>query len=123
MKILIVEDDATSRDGLARLLADEGHHVRTSSSAREALEACAAFRPDALVLDYQLPDGTGLDLVEQLDAVCPPVPTALLVTGHTLGPRLRQQASRRNIRVLQKPVSTQELFRALRPVRSRTRLA
>lgn len=67
MKILIVDDHAIVRDGLARLLASEGaHEIRMAASGREALTAARAFRPELVILDLNLPGLGGLELVRRL---------------------------------------------------------
>ncbi|HEY3799407.1 MAG TPA: response regulator transcription factor [Caulobacteraceae bacterium] len=67
MKILIVDDHAIVRDGLARLLvADGGHEVRPAATGREALALARSFRPDLVVLDLNLPGLGGLELVRRM---------------------------------------------------------
>jgi two-component system response regulator DevR len=63
IKVIVVEDHALLRRLLAELLTDAGMDVvATSGTQREALEATLALRPDAVVLDHRLPDGSGIDL-------------------------------------------------------------
>ncbi len=61
--ILIVEDEATSRWALAALLREEGHRAIAVTTGREAVVACHAVRPDVVILDYGLPDMSGLDVL------------------------------------------------------------
>ncbi|MEM9190952.1 MAG: sigma-54 dependent transcriptional regulator [Myxococcota bacterium] len=65
-RILIVDDDAGFARALGRVLKGGGHDVATCGSAAEAREACAGARLDVIVLDYQLPDADGLDLLDEL---------------------------------------------------------
>lgn len=62
MKILVVEDDARSRDLLARYLAAKGHAVATAEDGARALESVVAAEPDLVLLDVNLPvmDGWGV---------------------------------------------------------------
>jgi DNA-binding NarL/FixJ family response regulator len=56
MRIVIAEDLAILREGLAQLLADRGHEVCAAVADGEALtEAVAAHRPDAAVVDVRMP--------------------------------------------------------------------
>jgi signal transduction histidine kinase len=67
--ILIVEDSAADRALCRRALAvggDADYRIREASSVGDALEALAGETPDCVLLDYRLPDGTGLDLIEAL---------------------------------------------------------
>jgi two-component system, NtrC family, nitrogen regulation response regulator NtrX len=63
-RILIVDDDAAVVAGLNALLADEWE-VRTASTGREGIVAFGEFSPDVVLLDVQLPDAYGLDLLHQ----------------------------------------------------------
>lgn len=69
-KILIIEDDSDLREGLAFALELEGYEtaqVRTLRDARALLEETPW---DLLLLDCNLPDGSGFDLVAELRGVC-----------------------------------------------------
>ena len=67
MKILIVDDHAIVRDGLARLLGAIGEtEIRMAASGREALTEARAFRPDLTILDLNLPGLGGLELLRRL---------------------------------------------------------
>ncbi|HEX7420801.1 MAG TPA: sigma-54 dependent transcriptional regulator, partial [Thermoanaerobaculia bacterium] len=63
-RILIVDDDAQIVSGLEALLADEWE-VRTATTGKEALVTFADFSPDIVLLDVQLPDYSGMDLLRQ----------------------------------------------------------
>ena len=67
MRILIVDDHAIVRDGLARLISSEGdHELRLAASGREALTLERSFRPDLVILDLNLPGLGGLELLRRL---------------------------------------------------------
>ncbi|MCK6489862.1 MAG: response regulator [Planctomycetes bacterium] len=66
MHLLVVEDEDAIRHALTRGLATLGVTVSAAASLGEARELVAAKRPDALVSDLKLPDGTGLDLAREL---------------------------------------------------------
>jgi DNA-binding NtrC family response regulator len=63
-RILVVDDDAGIVSGLEALLGDEWE-VRTASTGKAALVAFAEFSPDVVLLDVQLPDYSGIDLLHQ----------------------------------------------------------
>jgi DNA-binding response OmpR family regulator len=65
-RVLVVEDDPPIRELLSFHLERAGMAVRALPSAREALSAIGAWRPDVVLLDLMLPDGSGLDLCRQL---------------------------------------------------------
>lgn len=61
--VLVVEDDATVADAIASRLRDDGYQVEIAANLASARSAAVAGRVDAVVLDIQLPDGIGLDLL------------------------------------------------------------
>ena len=66
MKLLVVDDDADLRAILAFALRGAGYFVVEARDGAGALAAAAAERPDLVVLDLNLPDADGLDLVSRL---------------------------------------------------------
>src|SRR5689334_526112 len=66
--VLVVEDDPRLRLVLARNLASRGCRVREAASAEEALLALRADPPDLMLLDINLPDRTGWDVLRELTA-------------------------------------------------------
>ncbi len=66
--ILIVEDDAAMRRGLADNLEIEGYDVLSASTMRDGRVAAMKRNPDLIILDVMLPDGDGIELCKQLRA-------------------------------------------------------
>jgi DNA-binding NarL/FixJ family response regulator len=67
VRILVVDDHAIVRDGLARLLTSDGdHQVSQAASGREALALARSTRPELIVLDLNLPGLGGLELLRRL---------------------------------------------------------
>jgi CheY-like chemotaxis protein len=58
-QILIVDDDAQTREGLALVLEAAGHRVRTAANGLEALMELRCWRPDAILLDLAMPTMDG----------------------------------------------------------------
>jgi two-component system phosphate regulon response regulator PhoB len=65
-KILVVEDERAIREMLAFNLGRAGYEVRPVADAREARAAIADAQPDIVVMDWMLPDVSGLELTRQL---------------------------------------------------------
>ncbi|MGH8519992.1 MAG: sigma-54-dependent transcriptional regulator [Gammaproteobacteria bacterium] len=63
---MIVDDDTDSLRSLAELVGCEGFTVATASTLGEARQKMAERQPDLLLLDIQLPDGSGMDLFQDL---------------------------------------------------------
>ncbi|MGE5610847.1 MAG: PAS domain-containing protein [Bacillota bacterium] len=66
LRILLVEDHADTAKLMSRLLMAEGHEVTTAGTVAEGLAAVRKQKPDVLISDLGLPDGSGLDLMRQL---------------------------------------------------------
>ncbi len=79
--VLVVEDDVVSRMVLCRMLHQMGHEPVAADSVRSALEAATSADFGLVISDYLLPDGTGLELLEQLSATGRDRAPFILVTG------------------------------------------
>ncbi len=67
--VLLIEDDATIRQGLVRALNERGHAVTTAPTGSDGLRLVVAERPDLVVLDLGLPDLDGREVLRMLRAV------------------------------------------------------
>lgn len=70
-RLLVVDDDADTRQLLKHVLEDYGAEVKTAASAAEALEAISASLPDALVADIGMPGEDGYALMRKIRALPP----------------------------------------------------
>ncbi len=80
-RILLVEDDESVGTGLEALLLAEGYETTWVRAAGEACHAAREMRPHVAIIDVNLPDGSGLDLVPLLRAENKNLPV-VLSTGH-----------------------------------------
>jgi two-component system response regulator AtoC len=67
-RILVIDDEASLRDVLGRILSAEGYEVRNAGNGREALELLAAERFDFLLCDLRMPVMGGLELLREVTA-------------------------------------------------------
>ncbi|HEY8555964.1 MAG TPA: response regulator transcription factor, partial [Actinomycetes bacterium] len=118
-RILVVDDDATVSDVVARYLARDGYAVETVADGRVALERALAAPPDLVVLDLMLPGMDGLDVCRRLRALAP-VPIVVLTA--------RGQEADRIVGLelgaddyVSKPFSPKELVARVRAVLRRAR--
>jgi DNA-binding response OmpR family regulator len=64
--ILLVEDDLSLRDSLCQFLNDHGYQTLTAATARQGWELVQSRRPRLCLLDLNLPDGSGLELLRKI---------------------------------------------------------
>lgn len=75
--LLVVEDDSALAQLVQAILEDEGHSSHWVRNGREAMEYLAECAPKLVLLDYTLPDMTGLELVDAVEEM----PPFLVTTG------------------------------------------
>jgi len=113
--VLVIDDDAGVREGIAMLLRQHGCQVECAFDIDEALARLveSELAPDLLLADYRLPNGrTGLEAIDVIrDELNDDVP-ALLVTGDTT-PALLGEARKRRVPLLHKPIDARQLFREM----------
>jgi FixJ family two-component response regulator len=108
--VFVVDDDASVRKALARLLASAGYAVETFASAREFLDrGHHQDTPGCVVLDVSMPGLSGLDLQQELKAFTPPLPI-IFITGHGTIPTSVRAMKGGAVDFLTKPVNDRELL-------------
>src|SRR2546426_2113669 len=72
-RVLLVEDDETTRHSVVANLTAHGYHVAEASDVRSAMHSWESSRPDVILLDLGLPDGDGSVLIRRIrrDATTP----------------------------------------------------
>ncbi len=117
LRLLVVEDHEATRTVLTRLLTRSGHQVTTASTIHEALLAFSAERFDAVVSDLGLPDGSGLDLMREIQRRRP-VP-GIALSGYGMEDDLRQTKEAGFTAHLVKPVNLDQLRQVLAQLATR----
>jgi len=79
--VLIVDDDAAVRKTLSSILSLEGYVVETRENGKQALKAVEAEYFDVALIDIQLPDIKGVDLLRKLKVKQPRMVT-IIITGY-----------------------------------------
>lgn len=69
-KILIIEDETAIADLLAYGLSKEGYVTQTANTGAAGLREVEQFKPDLLILDWMLPDQSGLEICKKVTASC-----------------------------------------------------
>lgn len=108
-RILLVEDDLSVGTGLEELLNSHGYEATWVKTAREACAAARRTQPHVAIIDVNLPDGSGIDLVPLLRAEHKNLPI-VLSTGHV---ELNLGTNQDRMLSLMKPYQLCELLQAI----------
>lgn len=114
LRLLLVEDHASTLAVMTRLLGRMGHHITTADSFHAGLDKLLTDQFDVLLSDIGLPDGSGLELLEQAGERRPP--HAIAISGFGMESDISASRNAGFDVHLVKPVSLQALTAALRSV-------
>ncbi len=110
--VFVVDDDASVRDAVQRLIASVGLRVQTFGSTGEFLRSRRPEAPACLVLDVRLPDASGLELQRDLAQAGVHIPI-IFITGHADVPMSVRAMKAGAVEFLTKPFRGQELLDAI----------
>ncbi len=111
--LLVVDDDIALCRIVQRMLSEEKYEVKEANSVADALKAIERKTFDVYVLDYKLPDGSGLDVAERIRSKWGPTPIILMSGYDPSAVALRaEQLSISDF--LQKPFSREILRKAVK---------
>jgi len=110
--ILLVDDDDTFRERMARALRERGFVAVTAADMRAALSAATAAPPDFAVVDMRMPGGSGQEVIEGLFAISPETRIVVLSGYGSIASAV--EAMHNGARhYLSKPIDADELVAAL----------
>ena len=110
--ILIVEDDASLRLSVESFLHDNGYAVYSVGTKKAGWETLKRVEPTLVLLDLNLPDGSGLDLIRQIDREKLPVKVIIMsaMPTHHLQPDVGEKSL---VASLTKPIDPATLLAAV----------
>jgi FixJ family two-component response regulator len=114
--ILVVDDDPAVLSSLGFLFEIEGFAVQLYPNGAALLMETAIPAVGCLVVDYRLPDISGLELIGILRARRVAIPAVLITTSPT--PAILAEAAQSSVSVVEKPLLTGALFEQVRRVLS-----
>ncbi|WP_280513512.1 sigma-54-dependent transcriptional regulator [Marinagarivorans algicola] len=117
MKILVVDDDTEFCDAASMMLELLGHEVMTANSLKQATAHMDEHKSntcliDHILLDFMLPDGSGLHLLDTLQGLSRK-PRVTLVTGHPSVKQMVLNLTDDNVNYMLKPITKDGLQAAL----------
>jgi FixJ family two-component response regulator len=120
--VFVVDDDASVRDAIRKLISSVGLRVETFGSANEFLNSKRAEAPGCLVLDVRLPDLSGLEFQRDLTQANVRIPI-IFITGHADVPMSVRAMKAGAVEFLTKPFRGQELLDAIQEAIAKDRVA
>jgi FixJ family two-component response regulator len=117
-RIYVVDDDASARSALGRLLKSAGFPVKFFASAQEFLDGDPVEPGAVIILDVRMPEISGLELQKRLKVIGARLPIIFLTAFED--PQARAEAFKQGaIAFLHKPVDDEGLFEAIRKAKAR----
>jgi FixJ family two-component response regulator len=116
--VAIVDDDASVRKALGRLVGVFSYRVQTFASVREFLESLKSDVPSCLIVDLQMEETTGLELQQHLQNVGSRIPTIVLTAHDEPGMQDRCEDAGA-FAFLVKPVAKDQLLGAIEAATTR----
>ena len=111
-QLLIIDDDETYREVLARSLGRKGFSTRTAASVQDSLEICREQCPTYILLDLNLAGHSGLNLIQPLLVIVPDARIVVL-TGYASIPTTVSALKLGAHQYLPKPANVAEIVSAL----------
>ena len=118
--VFVVDDDASVREALERLIRSAGLRVEAFASAEEFLKRPRADAPSCLVLDVRLPDLSGLDLQRRMVDANNEIPI-VFITGHGDIPTTVRAMKAGAVEFLTKPLVEGDVLESIRGAIARDR--
>jgi DNA-binding NtrC family response regulator len=108
-RVLLIDDEPRFCQATSETLRGRGHDVATANGVAAARELLRTGSPDLILLDLMLPDGNGLELLEQLEADSPS--QIVIITGHPAIKAHIQSLAGPSVSYLTKPVDMRDILR------------
>jgi len=108
-RILIIDDERSIREVFSLLLTERGHQVESAGDGRSGLDKALSFGPDIVLLDMNLPDIPGLEVLAGLRAL-QPGPDIVIITAFGTIRNAVEATKLGAYAYLEKPVDNEELL-------------
>ncbi len=110
--VYLIDDDNSMRDSLARMLRDVGYVIQDFESATSFLQNSLPVSPAMILLDMQMPDVSGLELMERLEKIGRKTPIVFL-SGQSHPQEIVKGLKKGALDFLFKPFNVDELLQAI----------
>lgn len=107
--ILLIEDDLTFSRILEGFLSKHGHTITVQNKGKDGLKAFSNKKYDLVLLDYRLPDATGMDLLMEMKSNSPDIPVVIMTSFNDIRTAIKAIKSGA-LEYITKPVNPDELL-------------
>ncbi len=111
--LLVIDDEYAILDSIAMFLGEKGYRVLTAPSIEEGKEILKNERPEILILDIRLPDGSGLDALPQIKQLYPEMKVIVVTAFHDMQTAI-EAMKLGAFDYITKPLDANELEKAVR---------
>lgn len=111
--VLVIDDEEEIRDILSSVLEDEGYSVETVENGKDAIKRCKNMHFDVALIDINLPDIKGTELLHQLKAIDPKL-VRIIITGHPSIENAVKSVNERSDGYILKPFNIPELLETIK---------
>lgn len=101
-RVLIVDDQILIRDGLSRSLSNEQTEIKTSKTGEDALKEIRSCFFDLCLLDINLPDTSGLDVMKEIRKISPET-RVVIMTAHDVTDEMKKEIDNNAYSFFSKP--------------------
>lgn len=114
-RILVIEDDDLSREGVTEVLADEGYEVMAAGNGEEGLALLSTYHPDVVLTDLHMPKLDGWGVIAQLQQRYPAMPVIIFTSDIEID--AMREAQRLGVQdFINKPLDLDDLLRRVKRV-------
>ena len=111
--VLIVDDDTGVRNVLSSVLSNEGYQIETAENGKKAIKACEESVFDVALIDVELPDMKGTELLSRLKKMQPKM-VRIVITGHPSLESAMKSVNERADGYVLKPIEVTELLEKIK---------
>jgi two-component system OmpR family response regulator len=108
-RILVIDDEQISREGVGEVLREEGYEVALAVDGQEAIALLSSFRPDLVLTDLHMPGLNGLGVLHHVKNLRPATPVMIFTADATIdAKRVAQQSGAQDY--LNKPLDFDDML-------------
>ena len=117
-RILVIDNEQISREGVAEVLTDEGYDVKTAVDEHEGVSLFSTFQPHLVLTDLQMPRLGGIGIINHVKNTSPTTPIIIFTADLLID--AQRTAERLGVAdYINKPLNLEEMLRRIEQVLNR----